>query len=98
MGNVQITIWVEQDNDRSTVTYNVGHGNKTVIGRKPGSHWDLTVQPGQLVAVVVTHFNMGESGRLYVQVVQNNNGRIVCTDENTGDRSAGLVCNGEIVI
>lgn len=98
IGNVQITIWVELDNDRATVTYNVGQGNKTVIGRRPGSHWDLSVQPGQLVAVVVSHFNGGESGRLFVQVVQNNNGRILCQDENTGDRAAGLVCNGVVVI
>lgn len=98
IGNVQITVWVEQDEERSTVLVNVGQGNKTLIGRKPGSHWDFTVQPGQLVYVDVSHFHLGESGRLFVQVVQNNNGRILCQDENTGQHAAGVQCNGEVVI
>jgi regulator of protease activity HflC (stomatin/prohibitin superfamily) len=98
IGNVQITVWVEQHEERSTVLVNVGAGNQTLIGRAPGRHWDFTVRPGQVVYVSVNHFHLGESGRLFVQVVQNNNGRILCGDENTNDRAAGVQCTGTVVI
>lgn len=98
IGNVQITVWVEQSEERSTVLVNVGQGNQTLIGRKPGSHWDFTVRPGQLVYASVNHFHLGESGWLFLQVVQNNNGSILCEDNNDEDPAAGVQCHGTVVI
>ena len=86
---MQITIWVEQDNDKSTVSWNAGFGLVNRVGKKPGAHWDDTTKPNMKVSGSITHFHLGEEGRLWMQIVQNNNGRIVCTGENTGDRKSG---------
>lgn len=98
IGSVLITFVVETSNNRATVTYNAGSGYKNVIARRPASHWDERVQPGQRVAIVATHFNLGESGRIFVQIYQHNNGRVVCQDSNSGHESSGASCDGVIVI
>jgi hypothetical protein len=91
-------VWVEQDNDKSTVAWNAGFGIVSRVGHKPGQHWDDTTKPNANVSGSITHFHLGEEGRLWIQIVQNNNGRIVCTGENDHDRKSGAVCNGVIVI
>jgi hypothetical protein len=98
MGNVQLTIWVEQDRSNSIVSYNVGHGPVNKTGKFPSSHWTATAAPNQLVTVIAAHEKLGDSGRLFVQVVQNNNGRILCTDDNHENRKAAATCNGIVVI
>lgn len=99
IGNIQFTVWVEQDNEKSTVTWNSGLGLVSKVGKKPGSHWDDTGKPGATVTGYIAHFHIGEEGRLWMQIVQNNNGHIVCTVENTDNRKAGApACTGELLV
>ena len=98
MGNVQITIWVELSDDEATLTYNIGAGNHSVTAHKPGSHWTLTTRPGQSVAVLMSHKRIGEHGRLWVQIVQLNNGRILYEGDNSENPRGGVIGGGVVVI
>lgn len=99
IGNVQITVWTECSDDKAVVSWNAGFGLNNQTCKRPGAHWDDTTKPNAHVHGIIGHFNIGEKGRLYMQIVQNNNGRIVCTTSNDDDRSAGAPpCDGVIVI
>jgi len=99
IGNVQITVWTECSDDKAVVSWNAGFGLNNQTCKSPGKHWNDTTKPNANVTGIIAHFHTGEKGRLWMQIVQNNNGRIVCTVSNDDDRSAGAPpCTGVIVI
>lgn len=98
MGNVQLTIYVEMERDKATVTWDVGHGLVTRVGHHPSEQWDDVAQPNQRVSVTISQFHLGESGVLFIQVIQNNNGRVLCQANNAHNRRAGGACTGLVTI
>ena len=99
MGNVQLTIWAEHpDNAAATVRWSAGKGEVMKVSRRSVEHWDDVAAPGQSVTATVVQFHLGESGKLKVYVVQNNNGRILCQNENIKNRTLGASCTGVVTI
>lgn len=98
-GNVSLTFWLDQDAGKKTVTsWNVGAGRQTHYCTR-SCHWLAVAKPGQLVTATTDYYALGERGWLKIQVVQNNNGRILCQDDNSDSgRSGGLNCSGTVVI
>lgn len=98
-GNVSITFWLEQRGGQKTITtYNIGAG-PVVHNCTDSCHWSVTTKPNQLVSFVTVYFVPGTQGHLAMQVVQDNNGRIVCQDNNDDkDGHGGIDGSGTIVI
>lgn len=98
-GSVRITFWLEQASHKTITTYNVGHGPVT-HNCNDSCHWDVDgLKPGQGVSFVTVFFTPGTKGHLSMQVVQQNNGRIVCQDNNDDAGGAGGIdASGVIVI
>jgi hypothetical protein len=80
-GNVSLTFWLEQDRKRTVTSYNVGAGPQTYYCND-SCHWDATAKPGQLVTTTTDYYDLKANGWLHIQVVQNNNGKILCEDDN----------------
>lgn len=98
IGNVSLTFWLEQTNKRTVATFNVGQGPVT-HNCDDSCHWDAVAKPNQLVTVTVVYFTPGTKGHLKIEVVQNNNGRILCHDDNDdAGGNGGVDCQGVVVI
>lgn len=97
-GNVSITFWLEQDNKKTVTAYNVGAGYQSHNCTR-SCHWSETAKPGQVVTSTTDYFDLGATGWIHMQVIQNNNGRILCDEDNTDTgRKGGVTCTGEIII
>lgn len=98
IGNVLLTFWLEQDRKRTVTSFNVGAGPQTHYCNN-FCHWSATAQPGQLVTSTTDYYDVGQKGWLHMQVVQGNNGRILCDDDNSNTgRVGGVTCTGTVVI
>lgn len=97
IGNVSITFWLDQDPHRTVTAYNYGTGYKSKRCDND-CHWTVTTKPGQVVTVSTDYYHIGQKGWLKITVIQNNNGRILCHDNNDKDRGAGVSCTGTVVI
>lgn len=96
-GNVSITFWVSSTHP-IVAAYNVGAGYKSRTCQR-SCHWLATVKPGQVVAITVHSKELSQGQWLQVQIVQNNNGRILCQDSNADRRpTSGVKCSGTVVI
>jgi hypothetical protein len=97
-GNVSITFWLEQDAHRTVTSFNVGGGPQTHYCND-SCHWSATAKPTQVVTSTTDYYAVGQKGWLHMQVVQNNNGRILCDDDNSDTgRSGGVTCTGTVTI
>lgn len=97
IGNVRLTFWVGASHPVD-VLYTIGTVHHTHSCDK-SCHWDATAKPDQYVAVAVQHRNKRQEAQIDVQVVQANNGRLLCKDTNADrDPIDGVGCDGRVVI
>lgn len=95
IGNVRITFWLDQDQHRTVTTYNIGT-RKHICD--DSCHWSETAKPNQQISVTSDYYDIGQRGWLFIQVIQDNNGRILCEDRNDDDRGRNVACDGTVVI
>jgi hypothetical protein len=98
-GSIVLTFWIEQDQDKTTDTVRINGSPHNRTGHRPGSHWDMAAKPNDAVSFSVSPFPPGDPGRIWIQVVQANNGRILCTGSNSVTYGHGpATCEGHVVV